>query len=207
MAVLTNFGLNVEGANEGATLMPKLQYRFRVTFTNLGGNAEGPLVTKNVVSVTRPALDHDDVTIDTYNSKIRLAGKHMWQDITLVLRDDVDGNVVKSLGAQMSRQVNHSTQTSRRAGSNYKFSMKIEMLDGNNDGSDASVLDSWELVGAFIPSIQYGDLNYGTSDMVQVTATIRYDNASHTVDGADTLSTTDAANDSSVSTVESAGPQ
>jgi hypothetical protein len=207
MAVLTNFGLNVEGANEGATLMPKLQYRFRVTFTNLGGNAEGPLVTKNVVSVTRPALDHDDVTIDTYNSKIRLAGKHMWQDITLVLRDDVDGNVVKSIGQQMSRQVNHSTQTSRRAGSNYKFSMKIEMLDGTNDGSEASVLDSWELVGAFIPSIQYGDLNYGSSDMVQITATIRYDNASHTVDGSDTLSNTDAANDSSISTVESAGPQ
>lgn len=207
MAVLTNFGLNVEGADEGATLMPKLQYRFRVTFTNLGGTAEGPLVTKNVISVTRPALDHDDVTVDTYNSKIRLAGKHMWQDVTLVLRDDVDSNVIKQLGQQMSRQVNHNTQTSRRAGSNYKFSMKIETLDGSNDGNDNAVLDSWELVGAFIPSIQYGDLNYGTSDVVQVTATIRYDNASHTIDGADAMSSTDAANDSSVATVESAGPQ
>lgn len=192
MAVLTNFGLNLEGADEGATLMPKLQYRFRVTFENMGGSNDGPLVTKNVVSVTRPALDHDDITIDTYNSKIRLAGKHMWQDITLVLRDDADSNVVAMIGKQMSRQVNHNDQVSRRAGSNYKFKMKIEMLDGSNSGT--GVLDTWELAGCFIPGIQYGDLNYGSSEIVQVTATIRYDNASHLVDGEDTMSSGSVSN-------------
>ena len=188
MAVLTNFGVPATGAT-GASLMPKLQYRFRVTFTNIGNKSAATVVARNVVSVTRPALDHDDVTIDTYNSKIRLAGKHTWQDITLVIRDDVNSGVITELGAQLNKQVDHEDQSSANAGGDYKFQMKIEMLDGGNDGSE-SVLETWELAGCFIPNIQYGDLNYATSDAVQITATIRYDNASHHVksDSKDLLS-------------------
>jgi hypothetical protein len=200
MAVITNFGVPVEGES-GATLMPKLQYRFRVQFQNLG-KASGTKATRNVVSVGRPALDHDDVTVDTYNSKIRLAGKHMWQDITLVLRDDVDSEVIKLLGQQLNYQVNHADQSSSRAGMNYKFGMTIETLDGSNDDSDAAVLDRWTLAGCFIPSIQYGDLNYATSDMVQVTVTIRYDNASHDIDGTDVLSQNDTVRSGSASTTD-----
>jgi hypothetical protein len=175
MAVTVNFGVPTE--QTGGTLMPKLQYRFRVSFTNLGGQGTtGSLVTRNVVSVTRPALDHEDVTVDVYNSKIRLAGKHTWQDVTLVIRDDVNSDVMSFMGNQMARQVNHATQASAKAGEDYKFGMKIEMLDGSQTDN---VIDTWTLAGCFIPSIQYGDLNYATSDVVQITATIRYDNASN----------------------------
>lgn len=179
MAVTTNFGVPTSDEN-GATLMPKLQYRFRVTFTGLGvDGGSTSFVTRNVVSVTRPAVDHDDVTIDTYNSKIRLAGKHMWQDVTLVLRDDVQSLVVSKLNQQMQEQLDHESQSSPTVGAaSYKFGMKIETLDGGNDGSE-SVLDTWTMAGCFIPSLQFGDLNYATSDVVQVTATIRYDNASY----------------------------
>ena len=200
MAVISNFGIGITSADEGAALMPKLQYRFRVTFSKMGGNASSDVVTKNVISVSRPALDHDDVTVDTYNSKIRLAGKHMWQDLTLVLRDDVDSEVIKHLDNQLSRQVNHNDQASSRAGSNYKFNMVIETLDG---GTPGETLDRWELIGCFIPSVQYGDLNYSASDMVQVTATIRFDNASHHIgDASDDLLSKDGTPDqsSSVST-------
>ncbi len=187
MAVTTSFGVPVTGAT--GTLMPKLQYRYRVTFENLGGNTEGPKVTRNVVSVTRPGFSHDDVTVDVYNSKIRLAGKHTWDDITLVIRDDIDSEVVTLIGAQMAKQVNHSTQSAAVAGKNYKFGMRIDMLDGtNSEEGNTTVLDSWHLVGCFIPTIAYGDMNYATSDVVQITATIRYDNASHDIDGEDAMS-------------------
>lgn len=184
MAVTTNFGVPVTGES-GSTLMPKLQYRFRVTFTGLGeASGAQTIVTRNVVSVTRPAVDHDDVTIDTYNSKIRLAGKHTWQDITLVMRDDVTSGVINALNKQMERQLNHAEQSAPLAGSQYKFGMKIETLNGDHSEGQDAVLDTWELSGCFIPSIQFGDLNYATSDVVQVTATIRYDNASNDGNGA-----------------------
>ncbi|OUW01818.1 MAG: hypothetical protein CBD16_05015 [Betaproteobacteria bacterium TMED156] len=185
MAVISNFGLST---GSSSTLMPKLQYRFRVTFENLGvSGSSGNLATSNVISITRPGIDHEDVTIDTYNSKIRMLGKHTWQDITLILRDDVDGNVVTLFDKQLSRQVNHNTQSSPQAGGNYKFAMHIETLDGANGPiEDANVLDKWTLAGCFIPTITYGDLNYSSSDMVQITATIRFDNASHTLTGSST---------------------
>ena len=95
----------------------------------------------------------------------------------------MDGNVIRALDHQLSKQVNHATQASAKSGADYKFKMTILTLDGafDENSSGAAVLDKWELVGCFIPAIQYGDLNYSTSDMVQVTATIRYDNASHTI--------------------------
>lgn len=186
MAVITNFGVPVEGES-GATLMPKLQYRFRVQFQNLG-NASGTKATRNVVSVGRPALTHEEVTVDTYNSKIYLAGKHSWDPITLTLRDDVDSEVIELLGKQLNRQVNHNDQSGAFVGANYKFGMTIETLDGSQDDSDAAVLDQWTLAGCFISNIQYGELNYATSDVVQVSVTIRFDNASHDIDGTDALS-------------------
>lgn len=185
MAVTTDYGVPVDGST-GSTLMPKLQYRFRVTFTNLG-DVDGKAVARNVISVGRPGLTHDDLTVDVYNSKIRLAGKHTWEDISLVLRDDVNSDVIKAIGSQMSKQVNHASQSSAMSGGGYKFTTKIETLDGGNDGEE-TVLDTWELAGCFIPTVAYGDLNYATSDQVQVTVTLRYDNASNTVAGADALS-------------------
>jgi hypothetical protein len=184
MAVLTNFGVPTTGAfGSNQTLMPKLQYRFRVTFDGLGGLKTSTIITQNVISATRPGIDHDDVTIDTYNSKIRLAGKHMWQDTTIVLRDDASNNVISAIRAQLNRQVNHASgplknlaQESAKSGLDYKFNMKIETLDGTQQG-DGSVIDAWALEGCFIPSATFGDLNYATSDVVQVSMTIRFDNA------------------------------
>lgn len=196
MAVITNFGVPA-GSNPVGTLMPKLQYRFRVRFVNMGQAengtaAQGDFVTTNVISVTRPALTHEEVVVDAYNSKIRLAGKHLWTDVTVMLRDDINSNVVKMVGNQLNQQVNHSTQSSARAGADYKFQMFIETLDGTNTGvTDGDIFDSWHLVGCWIPDIQYGELNYATSDQVQITMTVRYDNASHNIvaeDWADTLS-------------------
>lgn len=188
MAVITNFGVPTESA-QGTTLMPKLQYRFRVTFKSLGSETQHDVVTQNVVSVGRPSLTHEEIIVDSYNSKMYLAGKHSWEAISLVLRDDMNSNVIKQIGSQLNRQVDHADQSSARSGASYKFVMTIETLDGNNGDTKPVAFDSWTLHGCYLSGVQYGDLNYGTSDMVQVTATIRYDHAEHLIGGADVLST------------------
>ena len=80
--------------------------------------------------------------------------------------------------------------------------MKIQTLDGSNgagaQGEDGEhVLDTWEVVGCYLPSVQYGDLNYSSSEMVQITMTVRYDNASHTV-GSDVVLGQEAGTDTTV---------
>jgi hypothetical protein len=171
MAVLTTLGVPDNTGNT-TTIMPKLQYRFRVTFIGAGFSATP---TRSVVSAGRPTLTHDAITLDAYNSRIYLAGKHTWGDVAIILRDDVDSAVMKEINQQMNRQVDHANQSSSRSGSGYKFTVKVETLDGASP--TPGILDTYELSGCYIQGVTYGDLNYATNEQITMTVTLKYDNA------------------------------
>ena len=173
MAVLTNLSVPTTSNSAPGTIMPKMQYRFRVSF----GFDTSQVVTANVVSVTRPTLSHDEVTLDTYNSRIYLAGKHTWEAVTITIRDDVANSVITQIDHQMSNQIDMVNQASPKSGGAYKFQCDIETLDGGN--TTATVLDKWELYGCYIQNVAYGESNYATSEAQQITVTLRYDNAQH----------------------------
>ena len=170
---------NVDGGSAGVLVQPKLSYRFRVLLNEFG-SGENLELTSQVVSASRPSLTHDDVIVDVYNSRINLAGKHTWDAITLTVRDDVTGLVTRAIAAQMQKQVDHANQSSTKAGGGYKFGMAIQNLDGSQP---AEVLDAWQLVGCYIQNVNYGENNYATSDPLQITIAIKYDNANHVILG------------------------
>jgi hypothetical protein len=179
MAVsLDKFNVPNPDGNSGVLVQPKLSYRFRVRLTDFG-NGDNIELTSQVISITRPSLTHDDVVVEVYNSRINLAGKHTWDPITITLRDDVTGKVASTIAKQLQKQVDHADQSSANAGSGYKFGMAIENLDGGN--SSPVVLDSWQLVGCYVQNVNYGENNYGTSDPLNITMAIKYDNANHFV--------------------------
>lgn len=171
MAVLTTLGVPDNTGNT-TTIMPKLQYRFRVTFIGDGFSATP---TRSVVSAGRPTLTHDAITLEAYNSRIYLAGKHTWGDVAIIIRDDVDSAVMKEINQQMNRQVDHANQSSSRSGSGYKFTVKVETLDGASP--TPGVLDTYELSGCYIQGVTYGELSYSTNDSITMTVTLKYDNA------------------------------
>jgi len=188
MAISTLSKFTVPLANDQSSasqglLMPKLQYRFRVVLENFGVSTPRSEITKQVVDVTRPNLTFDEVTLDVYNSRVRLAGKHSWEAITLTLRDDVNNSVSKLVGEQIQKQFDFFEQASAAAGIDYKFTTKIEMLDGGNGASAPTILETWELYGSFIQSVNYNTLAYATSEPVTITLSIRYDNAVQTPQG------------------------
>lgn len=165
------------GGNQGL-LMPKLQYRFRVNFLNFGIDAAGGLqLTKQVIDCARPQLQFQEITIPVYNSTLYLAGKHSWQAVTVNVRDDASGTVARAVGQQLQKQVDFVEQASAATGQDYKFQMNIDILDGGNGAAAPRVLEAWELYGCFLQSVNYGSLNYGTSDPATIAMTLRYDNA------------------------------
>jgi hypothetical protein len=103
-----------------------------------------------------------------------LAGKHSWDPITLTVKDDVTNEVVRAIGSQLQKQVDHANQYSARSGGGYKFEMLIENLDGSEE-----TLDTWTLGGCYIQNVNYGENNYSTSDPLNITIAIKYDNANH----------------------------
>ena len=93
-------------------LMPKLQYRFRVVLENFGVSTPRSELTKQVVDVTRPNITFDQITLDAYNSRVYMAGKHTRDPITINVRDDVNNEVTKLVGEQVQKQFDFFEQSS-----------------------------------------------------------------------------------------------
>ena len=172
-----------QSASNQGLLMPKLQYRFRVSLENFGVSTPTTELTKQVVDITRPNLSFETTTIDVYNSKVYLAGKHTWETVTLTLREDVSNNVQKLVGEQLQKQFDFFEQSAAASGSDYKFVTRIEITDGAIGANVVNVLETFELYGCYVESANYNQLAYGTSDPVTVTLSLRYDNAIQTPQG------------------------
>lgn len=186
VASLTKFTVPLAADQSSSTqglLMPKLKYRFRVSFENFGVSTPRTEMTKQVMDFTRPSVSFDDITVDVYNSKVRLAGKHTWEDVTVNIRDDAAGSVSKLIGEQLQKQFDFMEQASAAAGIDYKFITRCEILDGGNGASAPVVLETWELYGCFLTSANYNDLNYANSEVATISLTIRFDNAVQTPNG------------------------
>jgi len=175
---LNNFGVPTDsGDNATGTgiLQPKLNYRFRVVVAGFGGVLGGSSqeFTRQVMYVSRPKVSHESIPLDSYNSRMYVMGKHTWEPITITLRDDIANNLTKLVGRQVQSQLDHKNQRGPSAGTNYKFSTLIEILDGNS--GDAT--EQWQLEGCFITNADYSQTDYAVSDPVTITITLQYDNA------------------------------
>ena len=167
-------------------LMPKLKYRFRVTFLGLGVTQPTTELTKQVISFTRPSVTFDNIDLPIYNSTIRLAGKHSWADITCEVRDDAGGNVSRLVGEQLQKQLDFMEQSSAASGIDYKFTTVFEVLDGGNGTNAPIALETWNVLGCYLQGVNYNDANYGSgTEPMTVSMTIRFDNAMQTTTGAD----------------------
>jgi hypothetical protein len=172
-----------QSASTQGLLMPKLKYRFRVTLENFGFNTPSTELTKQVQDITRPTIAFDPITIDVYNSRVYLAGKHTWSPISINVRDDVTGVVSKLFGEQLQKQFDFFEQSSAASGIDYKFLTRIEILDGGNGQFTPTVLETWELYGCYLENVNYNNLAYTENAPVLITGSIKYDNAIQKADG------------------------
>jgi len=182
MATASNslFNMTVGSDNTPSSqglLMPKLQYRFRALFLNFGTGGSTQELTKQVMDIQRPNVSFEEITLDIYNSKVYLAGKHAWQETQINLRDDASGNVSKLVGQQLQKQFDFVEQASAATGQDYKFQINYEILDGGNGTLLPNVLEAWELYGCFIKSANYNNMDYKSNEPATIQLSIRFDNA------------------------------
>ncbi len=62
-----------QSANAQGLLMPKLKYRFRALFENLGVSTPRTELTKQVMDITRPSVTFEEMEIPVYNSRVYLS--------------------------------------------------------------------------------------------------------------------------------------
>ena len=169
-----------QSASSQGMLFPKLKYRFRVMFENFGVSTPTTELTKQVQSAVRPSVAFAPQTIEIYNSKINYAGKHTWAAMAISLRDDVTGNVQKLVGEQLQKQFDFLEQSSAASAIDYKFNLRIEMLDGGNGLDKPNVLETWECYGCYLVSVNYQSLAYSEQGPAMIDLSIQPDNCIQT---------------------------
>lgn len=171
---LSRFGVPlVPGTTGIGMLMPKLKYRFRVTMDRFAGLGPTLELTRQVKTVSRPQVQFGETAIHSYNNIMYVPQKPTWQTVEVVIQDDITSAVSRLVSAQLQRQHNFFAQTSATSASQFKFRTKIETLDGGNVG----VLEAWYLEGCYLQNVTYDTFDYSSSEPVQITLTLRYDNA------------------------------
>jgi hypothetical protein len=183
IAALSNFTVPLasdQSASSQGMLMPKLKYRFRISFENFGVSGQTTELTKQVSEAARPNVKFADQKIEIYNSTIHYAGKPNWEPISVKLRDDATNQVTTLVGEQIQKQFDFFEQSSAASGLDYKFTMRIEMLDGGNGSTTPTTLEEWVCYGCYLESTNLSDIKYSENGPAMIDLSIRFDNALQT---------------------------
>lgn len=118
---------------------------------------------------TRPSKNFESVTIDYINQKRYVAGKGEWQPMEFSLYDPIAPSAAQKI-TQWLRLV-HDDPTGRMGYAEmYKRNFSLKLLDGLGN-----VVEKWNIIGAWPMEIQWGELDYASSDNVTVTFNLRMD--------------------------------
>lgn len=123
-----------------------------------------------IKTATRPSFETEEVEIPWINTTRYVAGKTKFGTIDLTLHDPI----APSGAQQVMEWIRlHYESVSGRSGyaDFYKRDCQLKMLD-----PIGTVVSLYDIKGAWIVSANYGDLDYGSSDNVEISLSLRSDN-------------------------------
>ena len=142
---------------------PKLKNRF---IFNVDGIPAYVVKTAN-----RPQITFEEVELHHMNVRRYVKGKGAWQTLQVTLYDPI---VPSSAQAVMEWvRLSHESVTGRDGYSDfYKKDIDFQLV-----GPVGDIVEEWTLKGAWIQDATFGDLDFSSSDPVDITLTLRYDYA------------------------------
>jgi len=122
-------------------------------------------------TAARPQMTFEETVIDYINTKRYVSGKMAWNPITMTLHDPVapaaSGKIMDWV------RLNFEMLTGRMGyAAWYKKDISLKILD-----PVGTVVELWDLKGAWVQDSNFGDLDYASSDNLEITAIIRFDQA------------------------------
>ena len=142
---------------------PKQQNRF---ILYVDGIPSYQIKGVGAVSLTQGTVQLNHINVARY-----VKGKTLWNTISMTLFDPITPS-----GAQAVMEwvrLHHESVTGRDGYSDfYKKDLTFNVL-----GPVGDVIEEWTLKGAWIQDAAFGDMDFGSSDPVEITLTLRYDYA------------------------------
>ena len=167
---------NASGPNIPA---PKRNYRWLLF---LGGIPQW--ICKKV---TKPAVSLTEAEHTYLNHKFYYPGRVEWQTIDVTLVDPVSPDAVQTLdniiinsGYNPPEDQNATKTITKSMATDALGKVVIQQLgvEPANPGSNAvKVVEEWQLYNAWVKDVKYGELDYTSDDLTEITLTLRYDYA------------------------------
>lgn len=122
-------------------------------------------------TASRPQLTFDETVIDYVNQKRYLSGKGTWAPISLTLYDPIIPSAAQKVMEWVRLDWENLTGRMGYAAF-YKKTINLKMLD-----PVGAVVEDWQMDGTWIQDANFNDLDYATSDAVEISLTLRFDQA------------------------------
>lgn len=145
---------------------PSLQFRYMVTTSKLPGAAF------YARSSQQPGFQNNPVTVEHINAYFKVKGKTRWDDLTMSCYQ-FEGITASDFWKYLQQHQAVPSATDQYAPT-YKHDMQIMIL--NPLGVP---IGTWKLIGAFYSSVAWGQMDWGTDDVIQVDVTMAYDYAEY----------------------------
>ena len=124
-----------------------------------------------IKTANRPQITFEEVQLDHMNVRRWVKGKGVWQQMQITLYDPVVPSAAQSIMEWI--RLSHESVTGRDGYSDfYKKDVDVQIL-----GPVGDVVEQWKLKGAWRQSANFNDLDFASSDPVDITVTLRYDYA------------------------------
>jgi hypothetical protein len=165
---MINMGLGLIG---GPNVIHKRQFRWTFEVTN---GPCGLTVPPDFVKLAnRPNLEIEETEINYLNGKTWIPGKGTWQTITVTYYDVV-GSGANNIGlwnwiAAVYDYTNPITLKQGTARADYSGTASLILYDGCGN-----ILETWKLSDAWPQAINFGELDYSSSEVATIELTIRY---------------------------------
>lgn len=144
--------------------LPSQQFRFKVISSKLPGAA---LYCKGA---QQPKLANNSIKVDHYDHYIKVKGRTAFSDIQLSCYE-YEGITSRELA--MYFMEHHSTREGVDRGTGmYKHDLYLGVLN-----PELVPVGWWKLTGAFFESIDWGQLDWGNSDVIAPELVVTYDYA------------------------------
>mgnify|MGYP001211588861 CR=1 FL=1 len=162
------------------TSSPKRSYRFLLSIGGGGSGIGGEENSWLVTQVKKPSVTVGEVSHKYLNHTFYYPGRVEWDTVDVTLVDPVSPNASGMLAKILedSGYLIPGNSTATTAITKEKAVDALGVVTIKQIGNDSNEpVETWVLHNAFVTNIDWGELNYESDDLTNITITLRYDYA------------------------------
>jgi len=156
---------------------PKRKFRFKVTIGGLDTNEATAWWAK---TVTKPSFQISAAEHKYLNHTMYYPGSVTWQDVTLTLADPANPDMTATFSDIIEQcgyiiPANATAEGAMETLSKGKSVSALGAITIDQLDAEGNSLETWTLMNPWLTDVKYGDLEYGSDDLTEISLTFKYD--------------------------------